>query len=258
MWREVKSGDLFNTSTKATESTKKTLKMPSFPVPDCATIAPMFHSLYNPGNTSTATPSALSEKNADKTFLNWPASYLDGFQASNLDQWQLEIGGLVEKPLQFNLKDFTGFTRIQQNRRLVFADGYSFRANWEGFVVQELLHRVSPKPEAQYLLQTNLSGQVECVSLKELYSQRALFCLKVNGKNLPNTHGGPLRLLIFDRYAHKGIGQLCKLELVEEPIPGYMASKGYDPEAFIQPGNYYASDLKSMQTIKTPGEVTQW
>lgn len=216
----------------------------------------MFYSLQN---TAALQPADnKQEKPAKNALLDWPASYLDGFTPTEPENWALEIGGLVEKPQAFTLKDFAQFTRIQQNRRLVFADGFTYRATWEGFVVQELLHRVSPKPEAQYLLQTNLNGQTECLPLKDLYTQRALFCLRVNGKSLPAIHGGQLRLMVFDRYAHKGLGQLAKLELVEEEITGYFATKGYDSTGIIQPGNYYASDLKSLQAIKSPGETTQW
>lgn len=218
----------------------------------------MFYSLQNQ-NTGLLPPQAeQNDHSPEKSLLDWPASYLDGFQPLDSQHWALEIGGLAEKPQSFTLKDFAQFTRIQQNRRLVFADGFTYRATWEGFVVQELLHRVAPRSEAKYLLQTNMQGQVECVSLRDLYTQRALFCLKANGKNLPPIHGGPLRLMVFDRYAHKGLGQLTKLELVEEAIPGYFATKGYDSAGEILPGDYYASDLKSMQSIRTSGEVTQW
>ena len=196
----------------------------------------MFHSLYNQAaGQPTATPDA-PPKSVDSTFLNWPASYLDGFQDADIEHWTLEITGLVEKPQTFTMKDFNSFTRIQQNRRLVFADGYTYKATWEGFVVQELLHRVSPKPEAQFLWQTNLSGQTECIAIKDLYNQRALFGMRVNGKSLPALYGGPLRLLVFDRYAHKGLGQVVRLTLSDEEIPGYFASKGYAPNGQIEPG----------------------
>jgi DMSO/TMAO reductase YedYZ molybdopterin-dependent catalytic subunit len=218
----------------------------------------MFHSLYNRSVGSSTPTAEPTEKGGDKIFLNWPASYLDGFEAFDTDHWQLEVGGLVEKPQAFTLKDLNNFMRIQQNRRLVFADGWTYRSTWEGFVVQELLHRVVPKPEAQYLIQTNMAGHTECMPLKDLYSQRALFCLRVSGKSLPSLYGGPLRLLVFDRYAHKGLGQLTHLELAEHPVPGHFASKGYNPEAPIEPGDYYAADLGSMQSAKAPGEITQW
>ncbi len=226
----------------------------------------MFYSLHKQ-NTTALSPTATAQgQSPDGNLDKWPASYLDGFQLLNSNQWELEVGGLVEKPQRFTLKDFAQFTRIQQNRRLVFADGYTYRDTWEGFVVQELLHRLSPLPEAQYLKQTNLCGHVEYIALKDLYAQRALFCLRVRGKALPTIHGGPLRLMVFDRYAHKGLGQLSKLELVAENRDeasaenhkGYFAAKGYDPEALIQPGHYYACDLQRMEAIQAPGEVLQW
>lgn len=218
----------------------------------------MFYSLHKQNTTALLPASTPTGASAEASLDKWPASYLDGFQAVNLNHWELEVDGLVEKPQRFTLKDFAQFTRIQQNRRLVFADGFSYRDTWEGFVVQELLHRVSPLPEAQYLKQTSLSGQVEYLPLKDLYTQRALFCLRVRGKSLPAIHGGPLRLMVFDCYAHKGLGQLSQLELVAENGEGYFATKGYQPDAIIQPGQYYACDLQRMETVHAPGEVTQW
>ena len=222
----------------------------------------MFHSLYN-RTVGTLPQPATAPGNptghpADKALLQWPANYLDGFQAFDPEHWQLQVCGLADRPQTFSLKDLNSFTRIQQNRRLVFADGWSYRAPWEGFVLQELLHRVAPRPEAQFLIQTNSAGHVECMPLKELYAQRTLLCMRIAGKPLTALHGGPLRLMVFDRYAHKGLGQIVKLELSETEVPGHFASKGYDPAAQIEPGDYYAADLKSVQAIKAPGEVTQW
>lgn len=221
----------------------------------------MFHSLYHRTSGSLGThPASLDVRDVsgDPLFLNWPATYQDGFQTLDPERWRLEFTGLIARPQSFSLKELMAFTRIQQNRRLVFADGWAFRAQWEGLVISELLHRISPLPEAQYLIQTNASGQVECMALKDLYAQRALFCLRVAGKPLPPQYGGPMRLLVFDRYAHKGLGQITNLELSEHPVAGFYEQKGYHPEGLIEPGSYYATDLNSIQTIQTPGEVTQW
>ncbi len=220
----------------------------------------MFHSLYNRAAGLAAIPNADGKTSAQeaKSLPPWPANYLDSFDTVDPEHWQLEVDGLLERPQAFTLKDISTFMRVQQNRRLVFADGWTCRASWEGFVFSELLHRVGPKPEAQYLIQTNMAGQRECLPIRDLLSNRALFCLRAEGRNLPPLYGGPLRLLAFDRYAHKGLGQLTRLEFTDQPIPGFFADKGYHPDGQIEPGNYYCADLKIVQTIRTPGEVTQW
>lgn len=212
----------------------------------------MFHSLHS---RSTSLP---AEKAPDKVFLSWPAVYMDGCRTLDADHWQLDITGLVSRTQQIGMKDIQGLTRIQQNRRLVFADGWTYRANWEGVVAQELLHRIGILPEARYLIQTNAVGHRECVPLADMIAQRALFCTRVNGKPLPSLYGGPFRLLCFDRYAHKGLPQLVRLELSAESIPGWYADKGYEPDGVIAPGDYYAADLQRMQAISHPGEVTQF
>lgn len=218
----------------------------------------MFHSLYHQAIGSPAATAAPPERQFQAIALSWPASYLDGFVDADPEHWVVEVDGLIERPQSFNMKDFLGFTRIQQNRRLIFADGFSFRASWEGFVFSEILHRLGPKPEAQFLIQTNKAGRQECMPIRDLLNQRALFCLRVSGKPLPAVYGGPLRLLVFDRYAHKGLGQITRLSFVDQSIAGFYAAKGYEDSAEIQPGNYYAADLKSMQAVRGAGEVTQW
>ena len=219
----------------------------------------MFHSLYHSNANSSVAPTKPDDHpTCSRAFLNWPASYLDGFRPFDAHRYQLEVCGLVERPHTFSFQELMSFTRVQQNRRLVFADGWSYRNTWEGFVVQELLHRVAPRPQARFLIQTNLVGQVECLPIKDLYSQRAFFCMKAGTKFLPVVQGGPIRLMVFDRYAHKGLGQIVKLELSDHEVPGTFAERGYSPEGTIEPGDFYAADLKTIQRIKTSGEVTQW
>ena len=215
----------------------------------------MFHSLYQRQQADQAT--ATEPKS--KALSLWPATYEPGGFA-NIDPatWTLEVGGQVARPQTFTVKDLMGFTRIQQNRRLVFADGWTFRAQWEGFVISELLHRVMPEPEARFLQQTSLSGKTECLPVADLISQRALFCLRVDGKTLPPLYGGPLRLMVFDRYAHKGTSQIAKLEFTDREVPGCHSERGQDPAGTIQAGSYYAADLKIIQPVRGPGEITQW
>lgn len=214
----------------------------------------MFHSLYQRQKT-TAEPAAESRV---RILTAWPASYAGGLSMVDPDSWTVEVDGLVERPQRFNLKDLAGFTRIQQNRRLVFADGWTFRAQWEGFVLPELLHRVSPRPEARYLHQTDTAGHIECLPVQDLITQRALFCMRVDGQALPSLHGGPLRLMVFDRYAHKGLSQIVRLTFSDQELPGHWAGKGYDPRGEIEPGSYYAADLRIMQSVRSAGEITQW
>lgn len=225
----------------------------------------MFHSLYHnlQQQKQHADTSLPAESSILDISLDWPALYNQGFtpftpEAVTTAHWSVSVEGLVETPATFTLEDFRAFTCIQQNRRIVHAEGLTYRTTWEGFVAAELLHRVSPLPEARYMVQYNAANEVECLPLQELYDHRALFCIAAQNKVLPVTHGGPFRLMVFNRYAHKGLGQIVKLVLTDEPVCGTFELAGYEKEGTITPGQYYACDLKQFETISESTEVENW
>jgi len=212
----------------------------------------MFYSLYQRQQERTPEPGSVSSVDAPEQnpYLDFPATYFGKAAPVNLDAWRLQIDGCVKYPQAFTYKELTGFMRIQQNRRLVFADGWTYRAAWEGYVISEILHRVEPLPEAQYLIQANAAGQVSCLPLADLFQQRALFSASLCGQPLPPQYGGPLRLMVFDRYAHHGLGQLTQLTLSETPVESFFEKQGYGPEGRFEAGDYYAADLKERRFIQ--------
>lgn len=214
----------------------------------------MFHSLYQ--RQASAVPTLTPT--ADPATTGLPTTYLDGFAEFDRETWRLEVDGLVTRTHGFTLQNLSHLPQVKQDRRLVSAEGWSFRVQWEGVLLSDVLTRVVPLGNAKYLIQTDLSGRQECLPVQELVNQRALLCHSINGIPLTPAYGAPYRLLVFTRYAHKGLQQLSRLTLAEEPIPGYWAGKGYDPEAEILPGESYAFDLKAMQSIRNPGEVTSF
>ncbi|MEM0950878.1 MAG: molybdopterin-dependent oxidoreductase [Cyanobacteria bacterium P01_H01_bin.74] len=227
----------------------------------------MFHSLY----LGKAPPLDL-EANKENSLGTSKQSLLIEFPAVNTGQfkplnpinshktWTVSVSGLVEKPAEFSIEAFQAFNILQQNRRIVFSEGLTYRADWEGFIVTELLHRVKPLPAARYLIQHNAAGQKECILLDDLLTHQALFCMRVNTLLLSETHGGPIRLLVFNQYAHKGLGQLTELVFSETPITGYSEALGLEASAKIQPGNYYASDCQEIKTVSEGhnGEIEAW
>jgi DMSO/TMAO reductase YedYZ molybdopterin-dependent catalytic subunit len=190
--------------------------------------------------------------------LDWPATYGEGLVAVQADQWALEIGGLVDKPRSLSLAELKKLSQITQNRRLVSADGWTVRTEWGGISLQSLVEWVRPAMRATLLRQENLSGHVEFIPLADCLKSRALLCFNVSGKPLPALYGGPLRLLVFDRFSYKGLGQLARLDFVppDQETPSYWEQKGYAKDGQIEPGKYYAFDLKKFRPVPAPGEVT--
>jgi DMSO/TMAO reductase YedYZ molybdopterin-dependent catalytic subunit len=192
------------------------------------------------------------------TYLDLPATYREGLSMVDPEAWQMEIGGQVQHPQTIRMRDLQALPQITQNRRLVSAEGWTFRAEWGGIPLFQLVEQIRPDPQATLLRQTSMNGQVEFLPLAAALQNRALLCYNANGKPLSPLHGGPLRLLIFDRYSYKGMAQLARLDFVsaKEETPGFWETRGYPADGQIEPGKYYAFDLKKMRPVPQDGEVT--
>lgn len=207
-----------------------------------------FHSLNQRFGQATAQQPAGSTE--------WPALYAEGIVDLSPQTWSLEIGGLIGQPKTWSYRDILSLPQAEQNRRLVFAEGWSYRSSWRGILLSDLLAQAQPEPEAQYLIQQNAVGQTECLPLSVLLEGRALLCLFEKQQALSPLYGGPAKLMIFNRYANHGLGQLVRLTLSEQPTPGYWETHGFTAE--IEPGNYYAFDLQRTQAHRDAGEATQY
>lgn len=189
-------------------------------------------------------------------FRPWPASYQHGGLVAFPKTWQVEVGGDVATPQTLTLETLATFPLSNQYRRIISIEGWSYRSRWEGIQLRHLVNHVRPAPGAQFIKQTNASGHVECLPLAVALSGEAILCTREAEKPLTALHGGPLRLLVFDRYCHKGLGQLTKLEFVSAECAGFGETLGYPADGKIKPGRFYAFDLKTFRPVDQPGEVT--
>jgi DMSO/TMAO reductase YedYZ molybdopterin-dependent catalytic subunit len=69
-------------------------------------------------------------------------------------------------------------------------------------------------------------------------------------------YGGPLWLLVFDRYTYKGLSQINRLTLCDAPQDASTSqTRGYSENGLWEPGSKtYAIDLKAYKTLDRPGQ----
>ncbi len=208
----------------------------------------------------TATPSRpiLTSENSPASKPHWNVRFIRPFEALDGDQWRLVVEGLVERPLELSLAEIQALPSITQNSRMVCVEGWSSRAEWEGFTFQTLADLVKPKPEAQWVYFACGDGYYEVLSIAELLQPRVLFAYKMDGELLPDKFGAPLRLIVPDRYGYKGPKTILKLRFQEKGGRGYWSTVGpYTRDGVIEPGVDRPLDLGGRREIKG-GEVTEY
>lgn len=159
----------------------------------------------------------------------WPILHAGTVPAIDRNRWQLEVFGLVQRPLRFTWAEFRALPRIK-----VFADfhcvtQWSRLGNlWEGVSARHLMELAGVRPEARSVIPGGYDdGWTTNLPLEDLLADDVLLADTHDGAPLDADHGGPVRLMVPRLYAWKSAKWLKSLELVAEDRPGYWERGGY-------------------------------
>lgn len=159
----------------------------------------------------------------------WPVLDAYGPPEIDLDNWRLEIFGLVEHPLSFTLDELKGLPQVK-----VFADfhcvtRWSRLGNvWEGVATRVLADRVKIQPEARFVVAHAYdNGWTTNMPLEYFLAEDSLLTHTHDGQPISLEHGGPVRLMIPQLYAWKSAKWIRGLEFLSEDKAGFWEDGGY-------------------------------
>jgi sulfoxide reductase catalytic subunit YedY len=144
--------------------------------------------------------------------------------------WEVQVGGLVNKPRTFALEDLLAFGQEERIYRLRCVEGWSMVIPWSGFPLRKLLEAAEPRAEATFVrFETvyrpdEMPGQrgwgypwpyVEGLRLDEAMHDLALLATGLYGRDLTPQNGAPVRLVVPWKYGFKSIKAIVKIDLVD-------------------------------------------
>jgi sulfoxide reductase catalytic subunit YedY len=199
-----------------------------------------------PGGTSTVESDPLTSFEAITNYNNYYEFSINKEAVARLAEdfptspWQVEVGGLVNKPKTFDIDDFKKFSIQERIYRLRCVEAWSMVIPWMGFPLAELLNAVEPTSNAKYVrFETiydpdEMPGQrdpwyqwpyIEGLRLDEAMNDLTLMATGLYGKDLLPQSGAPIRLVVPWKYGFKSIKAIVKIDLVEEmPTSLWMAA----------------------------------
>ncbi len=171
---------------------------------------------------------------------SWPVRTAEEFPSLAVDEWTLEVSGLVQERKVFTLDEIWAFPQVEIEGDFHCVETWSVPNNrWKGVRVKEILDRVSPLKEARFAVFHSPGGYSSEVDMVCARDEGSLLAWERNGEPIPFEHGYPLRLIIPGRYAYKSVKWVCKIELVDEDIRGYWEARGYHPVADVWKNERY-------------------
>jgi DMSO/TMAO reductase YedYZ molybdopterin-dependent catalytic subunit len=165
-------------------------------------------------------------------------------QEKNFVDYQLQVDGLVERPMQFTLDAIRALPSRTQITRHDCVEGWSCIAKWQGVPLKNILDAVGVKQEARYVLfhcfdaiEKTLSGEVlyyETIDLLDARHPQTILAYAMNDKPLPVENGAPLRVRVERQLGYKMAKYLRRIELISdfaaigEGHGSYWADRGYE------------------------------
>jgi len=148
--------------------------------------------------------------------------------------WDVNVGGLVNKPATFGLEELLKFPQEERVYRLRCVERWSMVIPWIGFPLSKLLEKVEPTSQARYVAFQTLYDPkrmpnqstsvldwpyVEGLRLDEAMHPLTILATGLYGESLPPQDGAPIRLVVPWKYGYKSIKSVVKISLVADEPP---------------------------------------
>jgi DMSO/TMAO reductase YedYZ molybdopterin-dependent catalytic subunit len=167
-------------------------------------------------------------------------------------RWTFRCFGLVEREVSWTWEEFLALPRVTLASDVHCVTRWSKLDNvWEGVPIRELMKRVTPLPEARYVMEHADPDYTTNIALEDLLDDDVLLALRHNGRDLEPDHGGPVRLVVPKLYFWKSAKWLRSFEFLDVNPPGFWEQNGYHLHADPWREERYADqETSAMQRMR--------
>ncbi len=150
-----------------------------------------------------------------------------------ISPWEIEIGGLVEKPTKLTVDDLVATMPLEERvYRFRCVEAWSMIVPWTGFPLSKLIEKVNPKSDAKFVKFTTFMRPeqapgfaqlpnypwpyTEGLRMDEAMHPLTLVTTGLYGKPLPKQNGAPVRIVVPWKYGYKSIKSIVRIDFVAE------------------------------------------
>jgi DMSO/TMAO reductase YedYZ molybdopterin-dependent catalytic subunit len=173
----------------------------------------------------------------------------------DINTWNLTIEGLVDRPIKFTYADLKSMNMVTLaatlecagNKRSLFekkAQGNQFglgaisHAVWGGVRLNDVLYQAGVSPDTTEIVfegldsgqRNDMDGHVffeRSLPVDKALHPDTLLAYEMNGEQLADKHGFPIRLIVPGWYAVASVKWLHRIRAVDEPFMGPFQSVDY-------------------------------
>ncbi len=163
---------------------------------------------------------------------------IKGPQYVDIENYQLEITGLVENPMSYSYDEvIEGYQNYKKAVTLYCVEGWDTTILWEGVLVSDLLAEAGPLPGAQVVIFHAYDGYTTSLPLDYIIDNDILMAYKMNEIVMPPERGFPFELVAESKWGYKWIKWVTAIELSDDVnYRGYWEDRGFSNTADLDEG----------------------
>ena len=170
------------------------------------------------------------------TFYRQYDNSIKGPQGVDLEEYRLEITGLVEEPLSLTYEEVLAHDTETRMATLFCVEGWHERLVFEGVRLADVLAPARPREEAVTIVFHAVDEYTTSLPCEDVERLELMLAARINGIPLDERRGMPFQLVAEGKQGYKWIRWLTRIELSDEPYSGFWERRGYSNEADVQPG----------------------
>lgn len=152
--------------------------------------------------------------------------------------WKLSIDGLVEHQLTYTYDQIRSRPSTKHVATLECISNevggdYISNGEWTGFPLKELLDEAVVKAGVVDVVFYAADGYSDSIPLAKALDPNTFLVHELDGQQLPEEHGYPVRVLVPNIFGMKNVKWLTKIVLVNSDYQGYWQQRGWSDVAII-------------------------
>jgi DMSO/TMAO reductase YedYZ molybdopterin-dependent catalytic subunit len=156
-----------------------------------------------------------------------------GPQAVDIEEYRLEIGGLVEEPRSLTYQEVLGLEPVTRAITLYCVEGWKEQLLFEGVRLADLLALARPREGATTLILHAVDGYSTSLPYGDVERLDLMLAAKINGRVLDEMRGFPFQLVAESKLGYKWIKWVNRIEISDQPYRGFWEQRGYSNEADV-------------------------
>lgn len=136
-------------------------------------------------------------------------------RSGGFEDWRLSVEGRVARPGLYSLADLKRLPARTQITKHTCEEGWSSIAQWTGAPLRALLEAAGILPDARWVNLYAFDAATGTIDMVDALHPQTLLAYGMNGRDLPISHGAPVRLRVETQLGYNNVKFLRRIVVLD-------------------------------------------